>query len=66
MPNATRIAPATAPDERWLRKKCMSSIGYGIRSSHSANPASTTTPTAAEVSTWRRRSSRAPGPEMIA
>ncbi len=64
-PNATRMPPDTAPMNRLLRKKCMSSIGFGMRSSHSAKTARPTTPTAAEAST-RPESQPLPGPEMIA
>lgn len=65
MPKATRIAPATAPVNCWLRKKCMSSIGYGIRSSHTTNAARTTRPTSAEKPTCADVQPCC-GPEMIA
>ncbi len=65
IPKATRTAPATAPTNFWFRKKCMSSIGCGTRSSHSTNPASTETPRDAVSSTWPE-AQPCSGPEMIA
>ena len=59
MPKATRMPPATAPMNRRLRKKCMSSIGYGTCSSHSAKPAST------DDRRWRRSQHPAGGPAVL-
>ena len=52
-------------DERWLRKKCMSSIGYGMWSSHSTKPARTATPIDGGSRTWVEVQPCS-GPEMIA
>ncbi len=65
IPKATRMPPETAPMNRRLRKKCISSIGCGTCSSHSAKAASPMTPMAAEIST-RPDSQPSIGPEMIA
>lgn len=65
MPNATSTAPATAPVNRWSRKKCMSSIGYGMCSSHSTKPVRTAAPVNA-VSSTLPDVQPCSGPEMIA
>jgi hypothetical protein len=65
MPKVMRTAPATAPMKRRFRKKCGSSIGYGIRFSQYAKRPSTSTATAAVPST-RADVQPCSGPEMIA
>lgn len=65
MPNMTRIEPPMAPTNFWLRKKCMSSIGYGVRSSHSAKAPSPRRPMTAGTRT-SAESQPCSGPVMIA
>lgn len=65
MPKLISTSPATAPVNRWSRKKVRSSMGYGTRLSQRAKSASTPAATPAVAST-RPDVQPCAGPEMIA